>query len=38
MRVNPRHEAWLPELDEAILQLKKSGTIEKIYAKYGVSL
>lgn len=38
MRVNPRHEAWLPELDEAILQLKKSGAIEKIYAKYGVSL
>ena len=38
MRVNPRHEAWLPVLDEAILQLKKSGTLGKIYAKYGVSL
>lgn len=38
MRVNPSHEAWLPTLDDAILQLKKTGTLEKIYAKYGVSL
>ncbi len=38
MRVNPKREAWLPKLDEAILQLKKSGAIEKIYGKYGVRL
>ncbi len=38
MRVNPRLEAWLPRLDEAILQLKRDGTLQRIYAKYGVSL
>jgi polar amino acid transport system substrate-binding protein len=38
MRVNPKLEAWLPKLDEAILQLKNSGEIERIYAKYGVHL
>lgn len=37
MRVHPRHKAWLPRLDEAILQLKRSGAIERIYAKYGVT-
>ncbi|MEX6501211.1 substrate-binding periplasmic protein [Pseudomonas zhanjiangensis] len=38
MRVHPEHEAWLPKLDAAILELKRQGLIEKIYAKYGVSL
>jgi polar amino acid transport system substrate-binding protein len=38
MRVSPKWDAWLPKLDKAILQLKKSGAIEKIYAKYGVHL
>lgn len=38
IRVSPKLEAWLPKLDKAILQLKKNGTIEKIYAKYGVHL
>ena len=28
----------LPRLDEAILKLKRNGTIERIYAKYGVTL
>jgi polar amino acid transport system substrate-binding protein len=38
MRVNPKLEAWLPGLDEAILKLKKTGALEQIYAKYGVYL
>ncbi len=38
MRVQPRHEAWLNKLDAAIVQLKQQGTIEKIYAAYGVYL
>ena len=38
MRVHPRNKAWLPRLDEAILKLKRNGTIERIYAKYGVTL
>jgi polar amino acid transport system substrate-binding protein len=38
MRVHPRHKDWLPKLDEAILKLKRNGTIERIYAKYGVTL
>ncbi len=38
MRVKPTLDAWLPKLDKAILQLKKNGAIEKIYAKYGVHL
>ncbi|MET1077802.1 MAG: transporter substrate-binding domain-containing protein [Pseudomonas sp.] len=37
MRVHPRHKAWLPRLDEAILTLKRNGTLERIYAKYGVT-
>lgn len=36
MRVSPKLEAWLPKLDEAILQLKQAGVIDRIYAKYGV--
>lgn len=38
MRVHPRHGAWLNKLDAAILELKRQGVIERIYAKYGVSL
>jgi polar amino acid transport system substrate-binding protein len=38
MRVSPKLELWLPKLDEAILKLKSSGVIDKIYAKYGVKL
>lgn len=38
MRVHPRHEAWLDKLDAAILELKRRGVIEGIYAKYGVRL
>ena len=38
MRVHPRHKAWLPRLDAAILTLKRNGTLERIYAKYGVTL
>lgn len=38
MRVQPRHAAWLDKLDAAIIQLKQQGTIEKIYAAYGVHL
>lgn len=38
MRVQPRHAAWLDKLDAAIIQLKQQGTIEKIYARYGVHL
>lgn len=38
MRVHPRHEAWLEKLDAAIIQLKQQGTIEQIYARYGVHL
>jgi polar amino acid transport system substrate-binding protein len=38
MRVHPSKKALLPELDEAILSMKRSGTIARIYAKYGVSL
>jgi polar amino acid transport system substrate-binding protein len=38
MRLSPKLEAWVPQLDRAILHLKKSGAIEKIYAKYGVHL
>lgn len=38
MRVHPRHGAWLDKLDAAILELKRQGVIERIYAKYGVHL
>ena len=38
MRVHPKHAAWLERLDAAITQLKRQGTIEKIYARYGVHL
>ena len=38
MRVHPRHGAWLHKLDAAILELKRQGAIERIYAKYGVHL
>ncbi|MBB2494877.1 substrate-binding periplasmic protein [Aquipseudomonas ullengensis] len=38
MRVHPAHAAWLNKLDAAIVQLKQQGTIEKIYAAYGVHL
>jgi polar amino acid transport system substrate-binding protein len=38
MRVHPSKKALLPKLDEAILKMKRSGAIARIYAKYGVSL
>jgi polar amino acid transport system substrate-binding protein len=38
MRVHPSKKALLPELDEAIVTMKRSGAIARIYAKYGVSL
>lgn len=38
MRVHPSKKAWLPKLDEAIVAMKRSGAITRIYAKYGVSL
>lgn len=38
MRVHPRHAAWLESLDEAIMQLKQQGVIDRIYARYGVHL
>lgn len=38
MRVHPKHAAWLERLDAAIIQLKQQGTIDKIYARYGVHL
>lgn len=38
LRVHPSKKALLPKLDEAILKMKRSGAIARIYAKYGVSL
>lgn len=38
MRVHPSKKALVPALDEAILTMKRSGAIARIYAKYGVSL
>ncbi|KQV61516.1 MULTISPECIES: ABC transporter substrate-binding protein [unclassified Duganella] len=38
MRVHPGKKALLPKLDEAIITMKRSGAIARIYAKYGVSL
>lgn len=38
MRVHPSKKALLPRLDEAIVAMKRSGAITRIYAKYGVSL
>ncbi len=38
MRVHPSKKALLPKLDEAIVAMKRSGAINRIYAKYGVSL
>lgn len=38
MRVHPRHADWLDKLDAAIIQLKQQGTIDRIYARYGVHL
>jgi polar amino acid transport system substrate-binding protein len=38
MRIHPSKKAWLPKLDDAILAMKRSGAIARIYAEYGVSL
>jgi polar amino acid transport system substrate-binding protein len=38
MRVHPGKKALLPQLDDAIVSMKRSGAIARIYAKYGVSL
>ena len=38
MRIQPRHAAWVERLDAALARLKQNGTIERIYAAYGVSL
>ena len=38
MRVNPKHAAWLPVLNDAILTLKKTGVLQQIYAKFGVDI
>ncbi|MCE3604960.1 transporter substrate-binding domain-containing protein [Massilia sp. P8910] len=38
IRVQPSKKALLPKLDEAILIMKRSGAITRIYGKYGVSL
>lgn len=38
MRISPKQAAWLPKLNAAIFELKKTGVIDKIYAKYGVHL
>ncbi len=38
MRVHPNKKALLPTLDEAIVTMKRSGAIARIYAKYGASL
>jgi polar amino acid transport system substrate-binding protein len=38
MRVHPSKKALLPQLDDAIVSMKRSGAIARIYAKYGVSL
>lgn len=38
MRVHPSKKALLPKLDDAIVGMKRSGAITRIYAKYGVSL
>lgn len=38
MRIHPSKKALLPKLDEAIVSMKRSGAITRIYAKYGVSL
>ncbi len=38
MRVHPSKKALLLKLDEAILSMKRSGAIARIYAKYGVNL
>ncbi|WP_342116780.1 substrate-binding periplasmic protein [Pseudoduganella sp. OTU4001] len=38
IRVHPSKRTLLPLLDEAILAMKRSGAIARIYAKYGVSL
>lgn len=38
MRVHPSKKALLPDLDAAIVKMKRSGAITKIYAKYGVNL
>ncbi|ATQ78562.1 hypothetical protein CR152_31630 [Massilia violaceinigra] len=38
IRVHPSKKALLPKLDEAILIMKRSGAITRIYGKYGVSL
>ncbi|NHZ78503.1 transporter substrate-binding domain-containing protein [Massilia sp. CCM 8695] len=37
IRVQPSKKALLPKLDEAILIMKRSGAIARIYGKYGVS-
>lgn len=38
IRVHPSKKALLPQLDDAIVAMKRSGAIARIYAKYGVSL
>jgi polar amino acid transport system substrate-binding protein len=38
IRVHPSKKDLLPKLDEAILAMKRSGAIARIYAKYGVDL
>ncbi|MES2324240.1 MAG: transporter substrate-binding domain-containing protein [Pseudomonadota bacterium] len=38
IRVHPSKKALLPALDDAILAMKRSGAIARIYSKYGVSL
>ena len=38
MRVHPSKKHLLPALDDAILKMKRSGIIARIYAKYGVNL
>jgi polar amino acid transport system substrate-binding protein len=38
MRVSPKQAAWLPKLNAAILKLKETGVIDRIYAAYGVYL
>jgi len=38
MRVHPSKKAALPTLDDAIVAMKRSGAIARIYAEYGVTL
>lgn len=38
IRVHPSKKALLPALDDAIVAMKRTGAIARIYAKYGVNL